>query len=92
MTPLRTARPAAKPLMDLRVRKVDNPVKALGADTGTSKSDASRICTDRDVEVGLFADRDNRRAQMSECERFGDRQVHRSNKISTYWLVTPTGW
>lgn len=40
------------------VRKVDNLVKALGADTGISKSEVSRICADLDVEVGLFADRD----------------------------------
>lgn len=40
------------------VRKVDNLVKALGADTGISKSEVSRICADLDVEVALFADRD----------------------------------
>jgi putative transposase len=38
-------------------RKVDDLVKALGADTGISKSEVSRICTDLDCEVGAFRDR-----------------------------------
>ncbi len=40
------------------VRKVDDLVKALGADTGISKSEVSRICADLDAEVACFADRD----------------------------------
>ena len=40
------------------VRKVDNLVQALGADTGISKSEVSRICADLDAEVSVFADRD----------------------------------
>ena len=39
------------------VRKVDDLVKALGADTGISKSEVSRICADLDAEVAAFADR-----------------------------------
>jgi putative transposase len=39
------------------VRKVDNLVKALGADTGISKSEVSRICADLDEQVADFADR-----------------------------------
>jgi putative transposase len=38
-------------------RKVDDLVKALGADTGISKSEVSRICADLDQEVGAFRDR-----------------------------------
>src|SRR4051812_21296347 len=38
-------------------RKVDDLVKALGADTGISKSEVSRICADLDEEVGAFRDR-----------------------------------
>jgi transposase-like protein len=38
-------------------RKVDDLVKALGADTGISKSEVSRICKDLDEEVGAFRDR-----------------------------------
>ena len=39
------------------VRKVDNLVRALGADTGISKSEVSRICADLDEQVADFADR-----------------------------------
>jgi transposase-like protein len=38
-------------------RKVDDLVKVLGADTGISKSEVSRICKDLDEEVGAFRDR-----------------------------------
>ncbi len=38
-------------------RKVDDLVKALGADTGISKSEVSRICADLDGEVAAFRDR-----------------------------------
>ncbi|MGC3862395.1 IS256 family transposase [Micromonospora chersina] len=38
-------------------RKVDDLVKALGADTGISKSEVSRICADLDEEVSAFRDR-----------------------------------
>jgi putative transposase len=35
-------------------RKVDDLVKALGADSGISKSEVSRICADLDTEVAVF--------------------------------------
>jgi transposase-like protein len=38
-------------------RKVDELVVAMGADTGISKSEVSRICADLDVEVAAFRDR-----------------------------------
>ena len=38
-------------------RKVDDLVKALGVDTGISKSEVSRICAELDAEVGAFRDR-----------------------------------
>jgi putative transposase len=38
-------------------RKVDDLVKALGADTGISKTEVSRICAELDVEVAAFRDR-----------------------------------
>jgi putative transposase len=38
-------------------RKVDDLVKALGADSGISKSEVSRICVELDVEVAVFRDR-----------------------------------
>jgi putative transposase len=45
-------------LHGVSTRKVDELVKALGADTGISKSEVSRICEDLDREVGQFRDRD----------------------------------
>jgi putative transposase len=44
-------------LPGVSTRKVDDLVKALGADTGISKSEVSRICADLDTEVGAFRDR-----------------------------------
>src|ERR671931_2914039 len=38
-------------------RQVDELVKALGADSGISKSEVSRICAELDVEVAAFRDR-----------------------------------
>jgi transposase-like protein len=44
-------------LHGVSTRKVDDLVKALGADSGISKSEVSRICRDLDVEVAAFRDR-----------------------------------
>jgi putative transposase len=44
-------------LHGVSTRKVDDLVRALGADTGISKSEVSRICADLDTEVGAFRDR-----------------------------------
>jgi putative transposase len=44
-------------LHGVSTRKVDDLVKALGADSGISKSEVSRICADLDTEVGGFRDR-----------------------------------
>lgn len=38
-------------------RKVDDLVRALGADTGISKSEVSRICADLDADVAAFRER-----------------------------------
>ena len=43
-------------LHGVSTRKVDDLVKALGADTGISKSEVSRICADLGQEVSAFAD------------------------------------
>lgn len=45
-------------LHGVSTRKVDDLVKALGADSGISKSEVSRICADLDAEVGSFTGRD----------------------------------
>ena len=44
-------------LHGVSTRKVDDLVRALGADTGISKSEVSRICADLDAEVAVFRDR-----------------------------------
>jgi putative transposase len=44
-------------LHGVSTRKVDDLVRALGADSGISKSEVSRICADLDAEVGAFAER-----------------------------------
>ena len=44
-------------LHGVSTRKVDDLVKALGIDSGISKSEVSRICADLDVEVSAFRDR-----------------------------------
>ena len=44
-------------LHGVSTRKVDDLVKALGADTGVSKSEVSRICAGPDAEVAQFRDR-----------------------------------
>jgi transposase-like protein len=44
-------------LRGVSTRKVDDLVRALGADSGISKSEVSRICADLDIEVAAFRDR-----------------------------------
>jgi transposase-like protein len=44
-------------LHGVSTRKVDDLVRALGADSGISKSEVSRICADLDGEVAGFRDR-----------------------------------
>jgi putative transposase len=44
-------------LHGVSTRKVDDLVRALGADSGISKSEVSRICADLDGEVSAFQDR-----------------------------------
>ena len=45
-------------LHGVSTRKVDDLVKALGSDTGISKSEVSRICAGLDEEIAVFRDRD----------------------------------
>ncbi|WP_294178572.1 IS256 family transposase [uncultured Schumannella sp.] len=44
-------------LHGVSTRKVDDLVKALGADSGLSKSEVSRICAGLDEEIAVFRDR-----------------------------------
>ncbi len=55
-------------LHGVSTRKVDDLVRALGADTGISKSEVSRICADLDEEVG---DRRRGPSRRSEARRQG---------------------
>ena len=45
-------------LHGVSTRKVETQVKALGADTGISTSEVSRICAGLDEQVAVFRDRD----------------------------------
>ena len=45
-------------LHGVSTRKVDDLVRALGAESGISKSEVSRICAGLDEEVAVFRDRD----------------------------------
>lgn len=81
------------------VRKVDNLVKALGADTGISKSEVSRICADLDVEVGLFADRDLSGTEFpyvfldaTYCKaRVGGNKAGKGSRVASQAVVVATG-
>ncbi|MEV8099829.1 IS256 family transposase [Kitasatospora sp. NPDC085879] len=44
-------------VLGVSTRSVDDLVKALGADTGISKSEVSRICADLDEQLTAFRDR-----------------------------------
>ena len=44
-------------LHGVSTRKVDDLVTALGADSGISKSEVSRICEDLDADIAVFRDR-----------------------------------
>ena len=59
-------------------RKVDDLVKALGADSGISKSEVSRICKDLDTEVAAFRDRPGRTRPRRGVSARGPRVVVRS--------------
>jgi putative transposase len=54
-------------------RTVDDLVKALGADTGISKSEVSRICADLDTEARAFRDRPLDRATIPVAIMLGGR-------------------
>ncbi|ETZ49255.1 transposase, Mutator family protein [Mycobacterium avium MAV_061107_1842] len=77
-------------------RKVDDLVKALGTDTGISKSEVSRICKDLDTEVAAFRDRplgDQRFPYVfldaTYCKaRVNHRVVSQAVVIATGWPLT----
>ena len=81
------------------VRKVDDLVKALGADTGISKSEVSRICADLDTEVASFADRDLSGAEFpyvfldaTYCKaRIGGGKGGKGSRVASQAVVVATG-
>ena len=73
-------------------RKVDDLVKALGADSGISKSEVSRICADLDTEVAAFRDRSL--AQMAFPYVFLDatyRKARVNHRVVSQAVVVATG-
>jgi transposase-like protein len=81
------------------VRKVDDLVKALGADTGISKSEVSRICADLDAEVAAFADRDLSETEFpyvfldaTYCKaRIGGGKGGKGSRVASQAVVVATG-
>jgi putative transposase len=81
------------------VRKVDDLVKALGADTGISRSEVSRICADLDAEVAVFADRDLSETAFpyvfldaTYCKaRIGGGKGGKGSRVASQAVVVATG-
>jgi putative transposase len=80
-------------------RKVDDLVAAMGADTGISKSEVSRICTDLDVEVAAFRDRSLAEVAFpyvfldaAYCKaRVGGDRRGRGSRVAAQAVVVATG-
>ena len=80
-------------------RKVDDLVAAMGADTGISKSEVSRICTDLDVEVAAFRDRSLAEVAFpylfldaAYCKaRIGGDRRGRGSRVAAQAVVVATG-
>ncbi len=80
-------------------RKVDDLVRALGADTGISKSEASRICADLDAEVSSSRDRSLAEQAFpyvfldaTHCKtRVNRRVASRPSSLPTAWPLMGTG-
>jgi putative transposase len=80
-------------------RKVDALVTALGADSGISKSEVSRICADLDVEVAAFRDRSLAHAAFpyvfldaTFCKaRTGGDRRGRGSRVTAQAVVIATG-
>ena len=80
-------------------RKVDDLVVAMGADTGISKSEVSRICADLDVEVTTFRDRSLVEVEfpyvfLDACfckARIGGDRRGRGSRVTAQAIVIATG-
>jgi putative transposase len=80
-------------------RKADDLVAAIGADSGISKSEVSRICADLDVEVTAFRDRSLSQiafpymfldATFCKARTGGDRRG-RGSRVTAQAVVIATG-
>jgi transposase-like protein len=86
-------------LHGVSTRKVDDLVKALGADTGISKSEVSRICADLDEEVGAFRDRSLAEVaypyvflDATYCKaRVGGDKAGKGSRVASQAVVIATG-
>jgi len=80
-------------------RKVDDLVKALGADSGISKSEVSRICAGLDEEVAVFRDRPLGHAAFpyvfldaTFCKaRIGGSPTGKGSRVAAQAVVIATG-
>ena len=80
-------------------RKVDDLVVAMGADSGISKSEVSRICADLDVEVAAFRDRSLTEVPflyvfLDACfckARIGGDRRGRGSRVAAQAVVIATG-
>lgn len=81
-------------------RKVDDLVRALGADTGISKSEVSRICAELDADVAAF--RDRTLTEVAFCYVFldatyckarvgGDPKTGAGSRVVSQAIVVATG-
>ena len=87
-------------LHGVSTRKVDDLVKALGADTGISKSEVSRICADLDGEVAGFRDRSLAGAgypyvfldaTYCKARTGGDPKTGKGGRVASQAVVIATG-
>src|ERR687897_1598275 len=80
-------------------RKVDDLVAAMGADSGISKTEVSRICADLDVEVAAFRDRSLSEVAfpyvfLDACygkARIGGDRRGRGSRVAAQAVVVATG-
>jgi putative transposase len=76
-------------LHGVSTRKVDDLVRALGADSGISKSEVSRICADLDAEVSAFRDRSLADQQFPYV--FVDATYCKARRVVSQAVVVATG-
>ena len=71
-------------------RKVDDLVRALGCESGVSKSTVSRICKGIDDEVAVF--RTRRLDHVGDALRVLGRHLHQGPQSTTASSAAPSSW